>query len=711
MSKMVHTLIEFSFAQVYFREFSNVDTHELEEMLQANKQPFETSQLYAADTKIKFVDEALRRSSFRAIKDTRLLDVAEKIVQFVNQHDALYRYQLVRNNVTEIVYLPGGFFDTHRDFISLTSNVVEEFTMIICITPADVVAVGGETVIYLAPNNAQVLTSTTTRGQALVFRKDLLHKSLPLESGEKRIVTLNLWGTRKQHDDRIMVINFPCAPSLIKNGSPGATESPDTGSASDVANRDEDQAGHGDEIKDATNSLRDLALNSKSYALSVSAILAFPQSLLARKIAFEDAANPSQATRSPILSFVCENASFDEFDVVYNIYQRCRVRPSEVAQNLDLLRFHGFVEDDLLMDLVEDLANQAPQRKPKKEIASDDSPKHTSSSLDESLSDDERKVPAPVSDNSGVDGLSAGAIGSILLCPTQDAARVVAAMARSLQLPYVPFQIWFASGSSGSGHLSDREVSDGDEAYDDASSNPDRATHFKQLPVWFSVGDYNNIVGFRRLLAAGDRWARAPLAQGPFPDCTCLGEGHVAQLQEPDTVLQVHRQGKYDDRYRAGKEPVFLHDYESLMARDGCHTFSMGLQIAYAAQASHCDHASFVFDSILLGSDSNDEHTARGLIDNIVVLPGGNDLQQPGPREAPFHYDSSGKSCFSAVEAAAVATLLTTVDVVGLARAALESTSFVLPQDFLSSDVHMCNEDVYAEASVLCVSGVLRLAE
>lgn len=77
------------------------------------------------------------------------------------------------------------------------SNVVEEYTLLICVTPDGGATRGGETRVTI--NAGCVLTSraSTTPGSALLFRKDLTHEGLPVTAGSKEIVSVNVWAMRR----------------------------------------------------------------------------------------------------------------------------------------------------------------------------------------------------------------------------------------------------------------------------------------------------------------------------------------------------------------------------------------------------------------------------------------------------------------------------------------------------------------------------------
>jgi len=113
-------------------------------------QGFEPSKMYAPATEAKFLDMDKRHSEFRSIKSEELFALAREYVRELSSSDAQHEYMLVPNDITEIRYKPGGFFKSHTDFLSTTSNLIEEYTLLLCVTPDDKAAEtkGGETIIH-----------------------------------------------------------------------------------------------------------------------------------------------------------------------------------------------------------------------------------------------------------------------------------------------------------------------------------------------------------------------------------------------------------------------------------------------------------------------------------------------------------------------------------------------------------------------------------
>ena len=62
-----------------------------------------------------------------------------------------------------------------QDFLSITSNLIEEFTLILCVTPKGIGSSGGETIIYPYASEKGFAFETATSGNGLISRKDLEH--------------------------------------------------------------------------------------------------------------------------------------------------------------------------------------------------------------------------------------------------------------------------------------------------------------------------------------------------------------------------------------------------------------------------------------------------------------------------------------------------------------------------------------------------------
>ena len=106
-------------ASPFYSEFSDLPVQKLRAFLDHYDQPFEPSQLYSPAAEAKYVDTGQRVSEFRAIVNAECFGLAEELVAAVNRNQTGIRFSLVRSDVTEISYQPGGFFKRHQDFLSV----------------------------------------------------------------------------------------------------------------------------------------------------------------------------------------------------------------------------------------------------------------------------------------------------------------------------------------------------------------------------------------------------------------------------------------------------------------------------------------------------------------------------------------------------------------------------------------------------------------
>ena len=198
--------------------FANGNTiGNIQKYLETCDQSFQTSQLHSPSSKCKFTDEDLHKSSFRAITDPKLFDLVDQVVCNLNDisNDKSYHYILQRNDITHIVYKRGSFFKRQYDFAS-QSNVLEEFTLLLCVTPPNLlnpltcqhsdnnnidnmkdksICQGGNTIIHTWHDGPKTF-DTTTPGCGILFRKDLDCEGMELQCDEKHIIAANIWATK-----------------------------------------------------------------------------------------------------------------------------------------------------------------------------------------------------------------------------------------------------------------------------------------------------------------------------------------------------------------------------------------------------------------------------------------------------------------------------------------------------------------------------------
>jgi len=166
---------------------------------------FSQSLLYMASTQEKIIDEEKRNSRFKTIVDKSLFDNFDKLIKTINEKDEFFDYSLVRNDITFIKYSKGGFFKPHEDFLSYKSNVIEEYTLILC---ADADCDGGTTIFEVNEYFTHKSLMSKTPKNCIIFRKDLKHAGEIITRGYKHIITANLLCIAKTSKN-ILVVSFP----------------------------------------------------------------------------------------------------------------------------------------------------------------------------------------------------------------------------------------------------------------------------------------------------------------------------------------------------------------------------------------------------------------------------------------------------------------------------------------------------------------------
>ena len=220
------------------RALSDLSTCAILKYLATCERPWEPSELYATATSENITDSGIRKSESQTIVDPALFSLCESLVRDISASDSTYDYTLVPDNLTHIRYFQGGFFSRHVDHCRGTSNVIKEFTLCINVNQDGTECSGGHTVIH-APADADgstsptVFESTTKRGGGLIFRKDVEHEGLHVETGEKKLLCLNLWGRRKKSGQVCLVVTS--ADSLSAAPSSAAPSSAAASAAVDVA--------------------------------------------------------------------------------------------------------------------------------------------------------------------------------------------------------------------------------------------------------------------------------------------------------------------------------------------------------------------------------------------------------------------------------------------------------------------------------------------
>jgi len=196
-----------------FVKESNLQPEELQtlqSLLEQEEGGFQPSEVYNSLTEQKLIKTEKRTSEFRVLTKPEIFSIAKTVLSRFNEKTkqkcsaSSSSYILYENDIMHIRYAAGGFFKAHEDYLSVTSNMIDEYTLLIC---ANGTCVGGETLLHLNEDFTYKSEKTITPGGCLLFRKDINHEGSCLESGTKEIVSFNVW-LIKEDVSQIMCIRF-----------------------------------------------------------------------------------------------------------------------------------------------------------------------------------------------------------------------------------------------------------------------------------------------------------------------------------------------------------------------------------------------------------------------------------------------------------------------------------------------------------------------
>ncbi len=234
------------FAPLIIRDKEDSVQQKIIDFVKLNARDLQESELYSRKEQAKVLDKSERSSRFQQFTDEKLLNLVDEYIARLNKSKCSEQQQhfyifLKQKKVTYIKYEEGDFFKRHEDYLSLTTNFLEEWTGIMCIDASED-RKGGETVFYVGAkggandgrgraaanagknsassfsatasgvtasssasqnessdpqqavaSSALVSTATVTPKHAVFFRKDLEHEGKLLERGSKEIIMFDLW--------------------------------------------------------------------------------------------------------------------------------------------------------------------------------------------------------------------------------------------------------------------------------------------------------------------------------------------------------------------------------------------------------------------------------------------------------------------------------------------------------------------------------------
>ena len=391
--------------------------------------------------------------------------------------------------------------------------------------------------------------------------------------------------------------------------------------------------------------LHEAANDKSSYVLAVAD--AKGSEMLAAHIEWVS----GQAEGGDIIRHSCKLFTFEQFGTLFRVLTQSHISATELAANKPVIDFYcpSFVYEHLLVDKASQPVASSPEVKSPEVVGG------IKAACDFSAPSDD-----------------------IIVCESEERMRVVADLARTLQLPYVPFKMIFVEGV----------LQTFGECGDDAFTLP-------LLPVWLSLGDHDSIFMFRNIAGLSP------------PKLMTLGELHARfgflEHARPEQLAKLHP----GERVKGLSAVASEEDYYGNDVRALSLMFALDMTTGHCMDGPHARRGIFdrwasrmrcaVFES-----------TAHYGTPPLVYLPGAADVEV-GTSNGLFHRDGAGRTCFSAAEAKAASDFIASLNLEDKVKARLQEKRFVLPQVHEDVLAGFCNENVYGKLNLLSVTGVVRL--
>lgn len=583
--------------------------------------------------------------------------------------------------------------------MSVNSNLIEEFTLLLCVTPEDQAGgvIGGNTIIHTfggatKPGGASKTFDTTTPGNGLLFRKDLEHESSYLMKGAKHIITANIWATRTEKSAQVLLVTFPTDESIEE--APAAFDRQSVLlelrplrvkelkyklnehrvdwrtmlEKEEMVNAlcNAMEAGHN------AASIKNVANASQTFALPVDNLTGM---LLTHVQWANRAAEQEGKDEPPVVTYECRDFDFDAFEVVYKILNRSYVSEQAIYDNSDALDYFGpFDRRNIHVNLTLENADAT-------EGATANGPKIKKARTGESNDD-------PFDED-------------LIICETEARMRAVAHVATVLGVnSYVPFKILFVEGV-----LQSR--------WEDGNAG---VIEVPMTAVACLLGDYDHVFCIRNV-------------------CNKCGV-------EPTSLHSIHTESNLFQTFPplvlnkllSGVQPgdavdFFPNDYAPVNVRmeweqsghevgDEDHPrhtlneYGYGLALMVGLEATDIDLKSAIVSSCV--HEPNYmliwDASSKGQL-KTVYLPG---LENANGEDADdgaslFHRNEEGKVTFTSKEAERASNFIASYGLEERVKSTLQKKRFVLPQQADQVHANFCNESVYGTMNILWVSGVIRM--
>jgi hypothetical protein len=291
----------------FIKEYKNLNDDEffnIKKQFEECTDDFEDSMMYSQKTEEKFIDKNIRLSKFRTMKTDNIFKSFDVLVGEINKRDKLQKFRLIRNDITHIKYEKDGYFKKHDDFQSIKSNIVTEYTMILCL---DSECEGGRTLFHFNDHFKYFSSASVTNGNVVIFRKDIHHEGEIIKSGHKEILTANLLCTDIL-SEKIVLVSF----------------------------------------------LND----ERKYVINYNYICSIKDCVISVYIDF-NIKNGNIDENDNIYEYKSEFSTYEEFQIIYKIFMKEYITIDEYNQNTQLLDYHNIHPSNIFIEIINEMIKKS----------------------------------------------------------------------------------------------------------------------------------------------------------------------------------------------------------------------------------------------------------------------------------------------------------------------------------------------------------------
>ena len=399
-----------------------------------------------------------------------------------------------------------------------------------------------------------------------------------------------------------------------------------------------------------------------------------------------------------VVKYDCTDASYEQFGTIFRVMTRHHVTEQEIANNQGLLDYYGpFAREQLLIDLAavpglteEEEANEVNNMSVKQlktfitssglqfnDCIEKSELQQRATEAQSALK--KKSMPSSATKSSKSDANEQTESTEkfdeeVIICESHERAVVVANIAKTLGLPYIPFKMIFIEG--------DWIYSGGDASI---GATPE---HLPLTIVWLSFGDYDNIF----------TCSSTPGLVVSDPPSTLAGI--LDNINEPESY--------YDEPKSTEKGKAKLlatNPGDIIPAMDVTEMHIKALEVASTNTSSAMNR---VFGY-------NDARNYDPLIfpESVIYLPGSTKEYEDNKSDddnSLYHLNEEGKTCFSKEEAKRASEYVVSIGFDQRIKQSIQSMRFQLPQQSTTTETtaQFCNESIYGSLNVLKVEGVCK---